>query len=166
MKTCSSCRKQKDLSCFRSGTKSAKCKECLRVQDHAYYNAHKQKWVERDKRLREEDGEAFRQSSREAQARYRANPNNTIWLRYMKARYGITIEQYSAMFDEQKSMCAICNTLSGDGKGQRLHVDHDHATGKVRQLLCFQCNRGLGAFKDDLTLFQRSMDYLKKHRTS
>jgi hypothetical protein len=62
--------------------------------------------------------------------------------------YSLTPEQYDAMLKEQCGRCAICCTEKPGGKG-RFHVDHDHATGKVRGLLCSSCNRGLGYLKDD-----------------
>jgi hypothetical protein len=165
MKTCSQCHEEKTLDQFRPGTKSAKCKSCLKVYDNAYYEKNKHKWREREKRLREEDGEAFLQKSREAQARYRANPNNTINLRYLKARYGITPDDYVAMFDAQGGCCAICGVAGGIQKGERLHVDHCHVSGKVRALLCFDCNRGLGSFKDSPEVLQKAIDYLSKYGT-
>src|ERR1041385_535650 len=116
MKTCSKCRQTKELSYFYPGTKSARCKECLRARGRAYYRANKEKWKERDQRYRAEDTDAFLRRSREAQARYRANPNNTIHTRYLKARYGITGEQYVDMFDRQSGCCAVCRRPSQTGR--------------------------------------------------
>ena len=62
---------------------------------------------------------------------------------HLTRRYGITAEDADAMFEEQSGLCAICRMSPAE------HVDHDHETGSVRQLLCFNCNGGLGQFKDD-----------------
>ena len=62
--------------------------------------------------------------------------------RTLVRRYGITVEEYDALFDAQQGKCALCG---GDSNGRgRLAVDHDHATGRVRGLLCFTCNTALG----------------------
>lgn len=76
--------------------------------------------------------------------------------------YGITLEQYNAMFDIQKGCCAICNKHQTEFK-RRLSVDHCHETGKVRQLLCDLCNRALGYFKDSPELLETAASYLRKH---
>jgi hypothetical protein len=63
---------------------------------------------------------------------------------HLRRRYGISIDEWYAMFKAQDGRCAICGKLQGD---RRMHVDHDHRTGKVRGLLCAGCNRGV-AFLD------------------
>lgn len=64
------------------------------------------------------------------------------------------------MFDEQKGRCAICETEITAYK--TANVDHCHTTGKVRGLLCFLCNSGLGKFKDDKGRLQKAIEYLDK----
>jgi hypothetical protein len=59
-----------------------------------------------------------------------------------RLRYGITVADYDDMFKIQGGKCAICKSPSARGKG-RFHVDHDHATGKIRGLLCHTCNTSL-----------------------
>jgi hypothetical protein len=58
---------------------------------------------------------------------------------------GVTDDEYAGMLAEQGGVCAICGgtpkRLKKDGTPYRMHVDHDHTTGRVRGLLCFQCNR-------------------------
>ena len=63
-----------------------------------------------------------------------------------------------AMLVDQGGLCAIC------GAAPAAHVDHDHATGAVRQLLCFNCNGGLGQFKDDPALLRVAARYIEAHR--
>src|SRR4051812_13765810 len=62
---------------------------------------------------------------------------------HLKRRYGISADDADMMLAEQGGLCAICGIAPAE------HVDHDHETGLVRQLLCFNCNGGLGQFKDD-----------------
>jgi hypothetical protein len=76
--------------------------------------------------------------------------------------YGLTPEQYGAMLAEQGNACAICRSPEWPGKGNRPHVDHDHATGKVRGILCGRCNFGLGQFQDDPDLLRAAITYLTR----
>jgi hypothetical protein len=84
----------------------------------------------------------------------------------LKRGFGLSLEQYHAMVESQKGCCAICNKqeliLSVHGKMRSLAVDHCHATGKVRGLLCTNCNKALGHFKDDVELMSKAIQYLSK----
>ena len=77
----------------------------------------------------------------------------------LKSRYGMTVEDYDAMVVQQNGKCAVCHTPPEHGR--RLCVDHCHATGKVRGLLCDPCNRGLGQLKDDPSLLRALLAYLE-----
>lgn len=79
----------------------------------------------------------------------------------LQSEYGITAEDYERMLVAQDGGCAICGSDNAEGRGGMLHVDHCHSTGKVRGLLCDQCNHGLGKFKDDQALLQRAIEYLE-----
>jgi len=88
---------------------------------------------------------------------------------HYKRTYGITLEEYDAMFKAQGKVCAICHhpekKIDGrTGQVQRLHVDHDHKTGKVRRLLYNTCNVILGLVDDDPAYFQLLVAYLEKHQ--
>jgi hypothetical protein len=65
---------------------------------------------------------------------------------HLRRNYGITQDEYLRMEASQGGRCAICGT-EDKGKWQYLHVDHCHATGKVRGLLCVKCNTALGWFE-------------------
>jgi 5-methylcytosine-specific restriction endonuclease McrA len=74
-------------------------------------------------------------------------------------KYGITESDYEAMLQRQRGLCAVC----GEPPGQkRLHVDHDHATGRVRELLCTPCNTLAGHLGSKRRTGVEA--YLKKHR--
>lgn len=77
-------------------------------------------------------------------------------------KFGISIEEYDLLLDAQNFECAIC-TIDMDDVQKEFAVDHDHATGKIRGLLCERCNHGLGHFKDDIVRLQAAIDYLKEH---
>jgi hypothetical protein len=75
--------------------------------------------------------------------------------------YGITTEVYNQMFVNQNGKCAICGRSPVGA--ERFHVDHDHNTGKIRGLLCLQCNHGIGRFKDNVSLLLKAIEYLSKN---
>jgi hypothetical protein len=77
---------------------------------------------------------------------------------HLTRRYGITAEEADAMLEAQGGLCAICRAAPA------AHVDHDHLTGSVRELLCFNCNGGLGQFKDDPAVLRAAADYVERHR--
>jgi len=72
--------------------------------------------------------------------------------------YGISLEEYQRLFEYQRGGCAICRRPP---KKLPLAVDHCHATGLTRGLLCRACNEGLGKFRDDVTLLVRAGAYLR-----
>ena len=81
----------------------------------------------------------------------------------LKRKYGITLEQYELLYEQQGGLCAICHKECS--RGTLLAVDHDHATGAVRGLLCRRCNLGLGNFRDSTTLLYQAIVYLSRLRT-
>lgn len=66
-------------------------------------------------------------------------------------KYNITPEEYERLFEAQGGLCAICRQSetikTGAGALRRLAVDHDHATDRVRGLLCYRCNSALGQYE-------------------
>ena len=86
--------------------------------------------------------------------------------RNLKKTYGITIELYDKMYNEQKGVCKICSKPEStvrQGILQSLAVDHCHTTGKIRGLLCNSCNRALGMFGDDTTILYNAVKYLERY---
>lgn len=80
----------------------------------------------------------------------------------LRKKYGIGLEQFNQMFAKQSGCCAICGRHQTEFvKG--LAVDHDHATGAIRQLLCVNCNHGLGCFMDSIGLLHKAVEYLQTH---
>jgi hypothetical protein len=76
---------------------------------------------------------------------------------FLKVTYGISLEDYDAMLARQGGVCATCRKR----RSGRLCVDHCHVTGKVRGLLCRNCNFGLGLFRDDADVVERAAAYLR-----
>ncbi|MGW6624247.1 endonuclease VII domain-containing protein [Nocardia sp. NPDC055002] len=91
-----------------------------------------------------------------AKTRTRRNYNHTT---HIAETYGITSEEYQAIYKYQGGKCFICRRATGARK--RLSVDHCHATGRVRGLLCQKCNRDiLGHLRDDPEALYRAAEYL------
>lgn len=80
----------------------------------------------------------------------------------LKKRYGISIDDYNKMYESQEGFCSICGIHQSDLKVS-LAVDHNHDTNKVRSLLCVNCNRGLGFFKDSIENLENAFLYLKRY---
>lgn len=91
-------------------------------------------------------------------------------IRELKRKFGLSETGYAALETKQKGLCAICkqpetalHLRSPDSRKhtlQRLSVDHDHTTGRIRGLLCKRCNAGLGHFADDPSCLQAAVAYL------
>lgn len=77
---------------------------------------------------------------------------------YFYRRYGLTRNQLTELRAAQGDRCAICRAPGP------AHLDHDHAAGLTRELLCQRCNNGLGLFKDDPAVLRAAADYVEKHR--
>lgn len=87
---------------------------------------------------------------------------------HLKRKYGITLECYNSMLKEQNNVCYICNkpetSKDRNGNTKPLAVDHCHATGEVRKLLCFACNSTLGKVNESIDILESLVDYIKEHK--
>lgn len=95
-----------------------------------------------------------------SEKKYRSKPETRTlkeWER-IKRRYGISQKDYNELVKKQNGVCVICSTESKE----KLHIDHNHNTGKVRGLLCGNCNRGIGLFHDKIYLLLNAVSYLEK----
>ena len=84
--------------------------------------------------------------------------------RVLKSRYGIDLGEYRDMIRAQGNKCACCGKKGGSTKGTQLYVDHNHSTGKVRELLCAGCNMIVGSLESPK--LEAAMKYLHKHDTA
>jgi hypothetical protein len=92
---------------------------------------------------------------RQATKNWRDNNQEKVLNKRYKERYGITFVEYQAMSEKQKNKCLICNVE------EKLVVDHNHETGKIRGLLCNNCNCAIGLLKDDPIILQSAISYLQ-----
>ena len=88
---------------------------------------------------------------------------NPLWeLGYrLKRKYGISIDEYNIFLERQDNKCSMCECEFSDSLKRRLCVDHCHKTGKIRGLLCFNCNTVLGKVNDDVHILLNAVNYLK-----
>lgn len=99
------------------------------------------------------------------------NPDKAYNSHLLRA-FGISLDEYNVILERQDGMCAICGELPDGPRNQRkggrnvfkarLVVDHDHATGKVRGLLCNNCNAAIGLLKDDQAMVGSALAYLDR----
>lgn len=142
--------------------------ETKRTYDRNRYLANREKVLA--------DGKIYREKNRDkiaARARkYReSNPEKvreSVRKSAIKYRYGITAEEYEAMLVDQDGLCAICDkpeTRCDRKTGQplRLVIDHCHATGRVRALLCSRCNVALGMANDEVETLLEMANYVRRY---
>ena len=119
----------------------------------SHYSKYGKKYYEENKDKEKERNKQYYELNKEKVLKR----TTTRTLRY---RYGLTPEGLLDLHEKQGGVCKICGNTAKDGRN--LDVDHCHTTGKVRGLLCNNCNRGLGHFQDDPILLQKAIDYLGK----
>lgn len=90
-------------------------------------------------------------------ARHAKNPEAKKWREVLRL-YGMTQTEHEAMYEAQDGACATCHEHM-----DQPYVDHDHATGAVRQMLCMTCNFALGLAKDNPELLRNMATYLERH---
>ena len=83
---------------------------------------------------------------------------------HLKQKFSLTLEDWYSMWNAQEGLCAICsNPMTRKHRGGRCAcVDHCHASGRVRGLLCNKCNRGLGQFDDNPAVLKAAILYLSR----
>lgn len=100
----------------------------------------------------------LKRKSEDFAKRYSRNTN-------LKFKFGITADEYDVLHQKQNGLCAICQQPerfihAKTKKPAMLAVDHDHATGNIRGLLCARCNRGIGYLQHDIEIIRRAEEYL------
>lgn len=78
-------------------------------------------------------------------------------------KFGLTVTGVNAMLIKQGGRCAICGTNQFNGKGPQ--VDHDHSTGKIRDILCSKCNTALGLVGENVLTIKAMLEYVRRHNS-
>lgn len=106
--------------------------------------------------------ERHRQSAERSNKKKRSRPGS--YRKEVLKRHGLTVQQYESLLAKQGGVCAICHRPDPGREGyEHLHVDHDHATGLVRGLLCHGCNTALGFVGDEIETLRSMVRYLERH---
>lgn len=124
-----------------------------------YNKDYHREYYLRNKEKKKEASRAWKKANPDKAKGYRKNERD---LRLRRV-YGITLEEYEAMYEIQNGLCAICNK---EETNKLLAVDHCHGTGKVRGLLCAKCNQGIGHFNDDSNLLERAIKYVQGNNSN
>jgi hypothetical protein len=158
VRECRVCHETKSLDAFGTNRskvdgRNTRCKECACRARLKHRQTH---LTER----REYERHSYYKYRQQVLARAKAfATSNPLVMkdRKLRERYGIGLAQFEAMLTAQNGRCAICD------EAVPLVVDHDHKTGVVRDLLCEQCNHGLGRFRDNIMFLLSAARYLQRH---
>lgn len=159
-KKCSKCGVVKSITSFyrakenRDGYKG-RCKSCVRV--HYTSEAYRRNKASHDRAVtkwRQAHPERAKAISHRS---YHRHPD-IYRLRTILRSKRLTLDQYHSMFENQDFLCFLCR------RDTKLHVDHDHKTGRNRRLLCRQCNTGLGSLQDNPALLRAAAAYVERFR--
>ena len=141
-KICTRCGETKPLASFvmdhRRGQRKSRCLSCT--------SAAAKEWRKRNPNYEKQRYQADRLGTRE---------------RHLIRKYKVALVDYERMLKQQNGCCAICNASEASQHKGVFHVDHCHATGRVRGLLCRGCNHILGHVKDDPEVLEAAIAYLR-----
>lgn len=144
--------KNRERERLRSAARYAADPETHKARNHASYLKHKEERNRRSKEYRLKNWDRLK---------------DLQYFNYLFRKYGLTKARYFEMWEEQKGICALCPRVFDMNRSTCMttpHVDHDHATGKVRAFLCQICNTSLGRFENDPDFLQRAVAYVNTHK--
>jgi hypothetical protein len=144
-KQCSKCLVEKPTSEFRArpergGQLNSSCRTCETTHAREYRHKHPDRVRKSRKLLYHKPGQREKRKAH-----------------WMKWRYGMTVGERNHMYSEQNGCCPICGAPA---ELDRMHIDHDHATGQVRALLCCSCNWFVGWIETRRHLLTTALEYL------
>jgi hypothetical protein len=181
-KICSTCKQEKDVSEFHKDKNKkdgyhTQCKVCKREyavnhpefrkawreNNKEHVNESRKEWRVKNKERERTHRKDYRDKNKEhfqKQARdYYGKNKIKLKSNTLKHKYNINENTRRQMYKDQGGCCAICGKPQSDVK-TKLHIDHNHVTGVVRGLLCWNCNLTLGLVKDSPKILQKAIDYL------
>lgn len=178
MKICNECKLEKMLDDFPTQMKREKlvhlgnCRDCHNAKQRQNYLANHEQRKQKLRDYHELNREAMNEQSRiyylnnkdKAQAYYQENKEELAkkdWARGIYRRYGLTVEEYNNLSEQQNHVCVICQKSANAANSDKLHIDHCHVTGKVRGLLCTNCNNALGRAKEDPRILRAAAEYIE-----
>lgn len=155
MKVCTKCEAMLPSTSFYKGRND--CKACRKKYMDKY-----RKEKDYNKKYYEQNKQKDKKRCLENYYKNKSDPDKRLKWRenQLRVKYGMTLDDWNLLYESQNYGCAICKSDVPVGNGV-LHVDHCHATGKIRGLLCHHCNTGLGAFKDNPDTLSVAIKYLE-----
>lgn len=191
-KECKECKKTKPISEFgkhlkcRLGVRN-KCKKCYSEKSIKYQKDHyedRKKYINEwrknnknkiDKQSREyrdiknaarrkkyKQDEEYRERQKSKAKEWQTKNQEKRKEQRLKSTYGITLTQFNELLKNANSQCEICGYSDMSDKKIFPLVDHCHDSGKIRGILCANCNHGLGKFKDNIYLLKKTINYLER----
>lgn len=166
-KRCKSCDETKPLDQFSRMRRDADiwhsdCKACRNTKVKAWKSTNPER-VKAHEKNRNRDWPAELAAARARRATPEGRRNMRNWR--LKQDHGITLDEYERMVADQGGVCKICRRPPRGGRthhDQMLHVDHDHSSGRVRGLLCRQCNVAIGFLDEDVEIIASAIHYLRR----
>lgn len=164
-KLCSKCGEQKPLDQFDPdprmtlGRRSS-CRECRKQWYREYRKRKPEMHRDQERRRRDRNREHINALQRVSGKRYYYRHREKVRERMRQRHTGAPPGTYVLLLAAQRGVCAICGRAPN---GRAHHIDHSHSTGKIRGVLCMNCNQGLGHFKDDPTLLGQAIAYLLQY---
>lgn len=186
---CTKCKKEKTVDHFRKDQHNptgfhCHCNDCYNNNQREYYNknldkvrAYASDYYSKNKerilalRRARNAGEPttilYKTSEKDRQIQKDYYNNREGWKKTRENGWksrgikNFTYVEFEQMKLIQNNKCYLCG--SKPSKNQNLHVDHNHKTGKVRKLLCNNCNNGIGKLKDSIDMLEKAVKYLKEH---
>jgi hypothetical protein len=131
---------------------TTRCRSCRNAQNRHYFANHPE--------MRKKHNDLNKEKRKE----YYSTPENKLKLRnnHLKKGFNLTHEDYEEMLKKQNGVCLICKRHRVASNKGHMTIDHCHATGKIRGILCSWCNRGLGVFEDNVQFLKNAIKYLKE----
>lgn len=176
---CGSCKKEKPIEEFganktKKNGKAEYCKTCVSARDKKYAMSPEGKAKRKASKRAYDKTEKGAAAKKVRAKRWQATHPKTLSYQYLRERdlkknFNLTQAQYDVMLANQGGVCAICKQPDSrkkkDGTPISLAVDHNHATGEIRGLLCGKCNTSLGRLENE-EFFRPALAYLEKFSTS
>ena len=158
LKRCSSCKASKDIGEFHKSAnrrlgRHAYCKECVRTKNAMWVRSNKEK-------------HAATCANWYAKNKSTAAAKSSEW--HYQFHYGISKSEFLSMVDSVNGKCQCCGItiVVGTRANNGAVLDHDHATGKIRGVLCSGCNKGIGLLKDSAVVLEMAAAYLKSRNAA
>ena len=169
-KTCKKCGKTRTEDRFETydngygPRQRTACKDCRNTKmrgtrkesSRRYYEANREKLLEKHRKYYSENKDIVSKRSR----KYYKENRELVRAKVASKTYGISVEE---VLELRQKPCGICGS-DGDEYKLSNHIDHCHATGKVRGVLCHSCNIALGLLKEDPKLLDKMKEYIHEHQ--